>query len=70
LHLSKLLVKSGQSVKQGQLIAKMGSTGRATGPHLDWRINWFDVRLDPALLMKGQPPQKLSIHNNFWKQHD
>lgn len=51
LHLSKGLVKAGISVKQGDLVAEIGATGRATGAHLDWRINWFKERLDPALLV-------------------
>lgn len=50
IHLSKIEVKLGDEVKQGDLIARIGATGRATGPHLDWRINWFDERLDPQLL--------------------
>jgi murein DD-endopeptidase MepM/ murein hydrolase activator NlpD len=49
LHLSKILVKEGQEVRQGQQIALVGASGRVTGPHLDWRINWFETRLDPAL---------------------
>lgn len=51
LHLSKGHVKSGTAVKQGDLVAEIGATGRVTGPHLDWRINWFKERLDPALLV-------------------
>ncbi|WP_228550751.1 M23 family metallopeptidase [Endozoicomonas sp. OPT23] len=51
LHLSKLNVKAGQKVKRGEVVAEMGATGRVTGPHLDWRINWFDVRMDPALML-------------------
>lgn len=51
LHLQKILVKNGQQVVQGEKIATVGATGRVTGPHLDWRINWFDERLDPALLV-------------------
>lgn len=51
IHLSLIVVKSGDMVKQGQKIAEMGATGRVTGPHLDWRINWFKERLDPALLV-------------------
>lgn len=51
IHLSKLHVKVGDEVKQGQRIADVGATGRVTGPHLDWRINWFDQRLDPQLLV-------------------
>jgi murein DD-endopeptidase MepM/ murein hydrolase activator NlpD len=51
LHLSKGHVVAGTPVKQGDLVAEIGATGRATGPHLDWRINWFKERLDPALLV-------------------
>ena len=55
LHLSKSYVKVGDEVKQGQVVAAVGASGRATGPHLDWRINWFDVRLDPAYVLKIKP---------------
>ena len=50
-HLSKIKVNVGDKVLKGQKIAEVGSTGRSTGPHLDWRINWFNQRLDPALLI-------------------
>lgn len=50
-HLHALNVKVGQQVKQGEQIGTVGATGRATGPHLDWRVNWFDVRLDPQRLL-------------------
>ncbi len=50
LHLSKLHVETGDTVKQGEVIGEVGATGRATGPHLDWRVNWGNTRLDPALL--------------------
>lgn len=52
LHLSASHVKTGDTVKQGDVVAAVGSTGRSTGPHLDWRINWHGVRLDPALALK------------------
>ncbi|SMF07422.1 Membrane proteins related to metalloendopeptidases [Alteromonadaceae bacterium Bs31] len=52
IHLSEILVKDGDTVKQGQTIAEIGATGRVTGPHLDWRVNWYEQRLDPALLLK------------------
>ncbi|MEX0605133.1 MAG: M23 family metallopeptidase [Marinobacter sp.] len=48
LHLDSFEVESGQRVEQGDVVARVGSTGRSTGPHLDWRINWYDVRVDPA----------------------
>ncbi|WP_299495009.1 M23 family metallopeptidase [uncultured Shewanella sp.] len=51
LHLSKLYVKVGDKVKQGQPIAEVGATGRATGPHLDWRVNWYQMRLDPTTIV-------------------
>jgi len=52
LHLSEILVEQGQVVKQGDLIAKVGKGGRASGPHLDWRINWFEVRIDPLKVLQ------------------
>ena len=51
-HLSKILVKVNQKIKKGDVIGLVGSTGRSTGPHLDWRVNWFDQRLDPSLLIE------------------
>ncbi|SVD73840.1 uncharacterized protein METZ01_LOCUS426694, partial [marine metagenome] len=41
-------------VVQGELIGEIGATGRVTGAHLDWRMNWFDRRLDPAFLVGPQ----------------
>ena len=55
LHLSDSYVKVGDKVNKGQLVAAVGSSGRATGPHLDWRINWFNMKLDPALVLKLKP---------------
>ena len=57
LHLSQILVKPDQQVTLGMEIAKIGATGRATGPHLDWRMNWFDQRIDPDLVLKVLPFQ-------------
>ncbi len=52
IHLSKLDVKIGDEIKRGDKIAEIGATGRVTGPHLDWRFNWKNERLDPALMMQ------------------
>lgn len=52
LHLSRIDVKVGDRVEQGQVIAAVGATGRATGPHLHWGMNWFDTRIDPLLVLE------------------
>ena len=52
LHLSRLDVKVGDRVEQGQVIGAVGKTGRASGPHLHWGMNWFDVRVDPLLVLE------------------
>lgn len=49
MHQSKQMVATGDMVERGQLIGHVGKTGRATGPHLHWALNWFQVRLDPSL---------------------
>jgi murein DD-endopeptidase MepM/ murein hydrolase activator NlpD len=54
LHSSRLAVKEGEVVRQGQLLGYVGATGRATGPHLHWSIKWRDARLDPLLFL---PPR-------------
>lgn len=60
IHLSDILIKAGERVETGREVALVGATGRATGPHLDWRINWFAARLDPALVLKHFPGQELT----------
>ncbi len=55
LHLDKVLVQVGQRVEQGEKIALVGATGRVTGAHLDWRMNWHGQRIDPGLLMDELP---------------
>ena len=49
-RIGEMDAKVGDSVVQGEKIAEVGATGRVTGPHLDWRINWLQERLDPALI--------------------
>ena len=56
LHLSRIDVKMGDHVVQGQQIGAIGATGRATGPHLHWGMKWQDARIDP-LLIAGPMPQ-------------
>ena len=55
LHLSELAVQEGDRVRQGQLIGRVGATGRATGPHLDWRIKLRQHQIDPQLLVPPMP---------------
>ena len=50
-HLATINVKVGEKIFQGDIIGTVGSTGRSTGPHLDFRVNWFQTRLDPMSLL-------------------
>ena len=56
LHLSRVDVKAGQKVRRGQVIGAVGKEGRATGPHLCWRMKWRDRNLDPMLFVGAHPP--------------
>jgi len=51
MHMKDIYIKKGQRVKQGEVIGTVGKTGRSTGAHLDIRLNWFDVKLDPASVL-------------------
>lgn len=55
LHLDEILVEPGQRVEQGEVIARVGATGRVTGAHLDWRMNLGATRIDPTLLVGPMP---------------
>ena len=55
LHLSAVSVKVGQVIETGDVIGEVGATGRATGPHLDWRMSWRRERIDPQLLVPAMP---------------
>lgn len=55
IHMTEIAVKEGERVKQGQLLGTIGSSGRATGPHLHWSLKWHDARLDPLLFTGPMP---------------
>jgi hypothetical protein len=55
IHLQNIAVKVGQLVKPGDVVGTVGMTGRTTGPHLDWRMNFFTIRIDPELLAPPMP---------------
>ena len=55
MHLERIDVAEGQPLRAGERIGAVGSSGRSTGAHLDWRVNWRQVRLDPALLAGPMP---------------
>ena len=60
IHLSKVMAKVGDEVVPGDIVAEVGAGGRATGPHLDWRMNWMKQRIDPQLLVPPMPEKQSS----------
>ncbi len=65
LHLSRIDVRAGQRLEQGETIGAVGATGRASGPHLHWGMNWFGVRVDPLLVLEPRgdaAPAPHTIH--------
>ncbi|HEY8947781.1 MAG TPA: M23 family metallopeptidase [Rhizomicrobium sp.] len=58
LHQSEFRVKEGDIVARGQVIGLVGATGRATGPHSHWGMNWFELKLDPSLYTRTPAPEK------------
>jgi murein DD-endopeptidase MepM/ murein hydrolase activator NlpD len=63
MHLSRILVKVGERVKKGQVVAEMGDTGRVTGPHLDWRMNLRGKRVDPQTVVGPMPKEHKEKHS-------
>ena len=51
MHMKDINVEVGQKIKQGDIVGTLGQSGRATGPHLDVRLNWFDIKLDPMTIL-------------------
>ncbi|WP_273974183.1 M23 family metallopeptidase, partial [Serratia ureilytica] len=60
LHQSQIDVAAGQTVRRGDPMGRVGMSGRATGPHLCWRLKWRDRNLDPSLLIGARPPERLA----------
>jgi len=58
MHQSARLVQAGDRVTRGDIIGKIGKSGRATGPHLHWGMNWFQMRLDPSLSTRTREPPR------------
>lgn len=56
MHMNAIAAEAGQRLRQGDMLGRLGATGRVTGPHLHWGMNWFSTRLDPALLVPPMPP--------------
>ncbi|MGH6949705.1 MAG: M23 family metallopeptidase, partial [Vitreimonas sp.] len=61
LHMSRLDVAVGDRVTQGQVIGAVGSSGRATGPHLCWRMKWRDRQLDPSVAIEGLARARMAL---------
>ena len=51
MHMKDISVEKGQKIKKGDIVGTLGQSGRATGPHLDIRLNWFEIKLDPASIL-------------------
>jgi hypothetical protein len=64
LHMSRLDVAVGDHVEQGQVIGAVGSSGRATGPHLCWRMKWRDRQLDPSVALQGLSAARAELTAN------
>jgi murein DD-endopeptidase MepM/ murein hydrolase activator NlpD len=55
-HLTDVTVQAGQALEPGQLVGHVGSTGRATGPHLHWTLSFNNARVDPGLALQAPRP--------------
>jgi murein DD-endopeptidase MepM/ murein hydrolase activator NlpD len=63
IHMNAIKVKEGQRVKQGDVIGEIGKSGRANGPHLHFGVTWFDVRLDPQLVLSALPARTVASND-------
>jgi murein DD-endopeptidase MepM/ murein hydrolase activator NlpD len=54
--MSKIEVKPGQPLRRGEVVGRVGSTGRATGPHMHWNVSLNDARVDPAIFIGAFQP--------------
>ena len=61
MYMKEIYVEIGQNVKQGDIVGTLGQSGRATGPHLDVRLNWFNVKLDPFTILNLKNNENLKI---------
>jgi hypothetical protein len=67
-HLSEIKVQAGQEVKKGQMLGRVGSTGRATGPHLFFGVRWHDARINPQFPLEDPrkiPGRKTECHHKL-----
>lgn len=64
MHMSRVDVKAGDRVEQGDVIGAVGGTGRATGPHLHWGMYWRGAWLDPQLLVGPMPKETAASGGN------
>ena len=65
LHLSEVSVSVGDQLAPGDLIGAIGATGRATGPHLDWRMSWFNQRIDPSVIGTANASSELRAGKGY-----
>ncbi len=63
-HLDSIAVKKGQAIRQGEVLGRVGMTGRVTGPHLHWTVSLNNTRIDPALFLSHATLAALDAPNH------